>query len=449
VAELRSFVGVRYDSAVTGGLPAVVSAPYDIISPAAQADYYARSRYNIIRLELGQQYKTDRAGSNRYTRAAASYQDFFRAGVLKPDPVPGFYVYDESFDYQGRRLTRRSILAAVRLANWDENVVLPHEFTLPRAKEDRLCLLAATRTQFSPLLATYDDPGTVLAAVATTVSQPPVVEFELPTGSVAASATSHRLWQLTDPGPIASIVSALATSPIYIADGHHRYETALAYRDRRRAEGAGPDSPSEYVLMALVAKSDPGLLVLPTHRMIVGGLGAIDRQRALSALQGMFQLERQALGPNGTLPPADSWKTETASRPDRRPSIVSLGLEPGFATRLTLRADLDLATLLPDDPPVLRGLDTLILQRLVFESVLGLSRAEAEAGERIRYTRDPEEALDSFTSGQAQLVFFLSPTSIESIKKATGAGVRMPQKTTYFYPKPVTGLVLYDHNVAW
>jgi uncharacterized protein (DUF1015 family) len=444
LADIRAFSGVRYDPKMVGGLPAVVAAPYDVITPAAQLEYYARSRLNVIRLELGQQYKTDLPTGNRYTRAADSYREFLRDGVLAPDPTPGFYVYDETFDDGGSSLTRRSLLVAVRLADWEENVVLPHEYTTPKAKEDRLSLLAATQTQFSPLLATYDDPGTLVAALASTVSQPPLAAFDLPPGSVAAAATGHRLWRLTDTEAIATITAGVAPLQLFIADGHHRYETALTYRDQRRAEGARPDAASEYAMIGLVAASDPGLVVRPTHRL-VRGLAGFDRQGALSALQTTFRLERQPLGPDGALPAASAW---SASAPGQL-SIVSLGLEPGFATRLTLRPDLDLATLLPDDPPVLRGLDTLILQRLVFESVLGLAREEAEAGDRIRYTRDPSEALEEFRSGRAQLVFFLSSTPMDQIREATAAGARMPQKTTYFYPKPLTGLVLFDHNLAW
>jgi hypothetical protein len=200
--------------------------------------------------------------------------------------------------------------------------------------------------------------------------------------------------------------------------------------------------------MALVATVDPGLIVLPTHR-IVRGLGEIDLQRAHRALQEFFDIERQEEDPSGAIPPAESWRTGPPSTGNARPSIVSLGLEPGFFTRLTLRHNLDLTRLLSDDPPVLWSLDTLILQRLIFEAVLGLSRQEAEAGERIQYTRDPSDALEAFRSGDAQFVFFLESTPMERIREATAAGVRMPQKTTYFYPKPVTGLVFYDHQVAW
>jgi uncharacterized protein (DUF1015 family) len=448
VAELRSFVGVRYDLNVAGPLSSVVSAPYDVISPAAQTDYYARDPHNVIRLELGQECPTDTPTDNRYTRATTTYEEFRRVGALRPDDNPGLYVYDEVFDHGGRRLTRRGVLAAVRLANWEEGVVFPHEYTLPRAREDRLKLLSATRTQFSPLLATYDDPGPVLAAVASATGQPPLVEFELSPGTVAAAASAHRLWHIADPRTIQTIVGALAPQPLYIADGHHRYETALTYRDQRRCEGAGPSSPSEYVLMALVATSDPGLVVLPTHR-IVRGLGDVDLQQALSALETMFRVERRAMTTNETATSVGHSNLDAPTDAPNGPSIVALGLEPGFVTRLTLRRDLDLGRLLPDDPPVLWSLDTLILQRLVFESVFGLSRHEAEAGDRIQYTRDQREAIELYASGDAQFVFFLSSTSMDRIREATRAGVRMPQKTTYFYPKPVTGLVFFDHSVAW
>jgi uncharacterized protein (DUF1015 family) len=438
VAEIRPFQGVRYDPAVAGAMATVVSPPYDVISPAAQAELYDRSPYNVVRLEYGREMAGDTSDHNRYTRAAADYRSWRAGGILAVDSSPGFHVYDETFSVNGRSITRRSLLASVRLANWDENVVLPHEHTLPKPKADRLQLLSATHTQFSPLLAMYDDPGGVRDALAAATTRAPDVTVDVAPGALAAAAAAHRLWRITAPDLLASLVAAWAPLRLFIADGHHRYETALTYRDLRRLAGVAPDDPANYVLMALVEANDPGLVLLPTHR-VIRGFGPISSRAVLDRLADTFVVERFAAGdPAALAPPSGD-----------RPSLAALGLTPDAVHRLTVRPDVDVAQLLPDVPPVLRQLDTLILQRLILEPILGLARDEAEAGERIQYTRDPDEALRAYASGDATLVFFLAPTPLPLLRDAMHAGLRMPQKTTYFYPKPVTGLVLFDHDEAW
>jgi uncharacterized protein (DUF1015 family) len=439
MAEIRPFQGVRYDPAIVGELSAVVCPPYDVISPSAQAELYGRSPYNVVRLELGRESAADTTAESRYTRAAADYRSWRVSGALAPDAAPGFYVYDETFSHDGSSITRRSLVAPVRLANWDEGVVLPHEHTLPKAKADRLELLTATHTQFSPLLAIYDDPGDIRETLADAAARAPDVEVEVARGAaLAAAAATHRLWQVAAPSVLSKLVDAWAPMRLYIADGHHRYETALAYRDAQRQAGVAPGGAADYVLMAMVEANDPGLVLLPTHR-VVRGIGAINPRDILDRLGDTFVVERFASDDPRALGPAA----------DNRPSIAVLGLAPGAIHRLTVRLDVDLAQRLPDAPPVLRELDTLILQRLILEPILGFSRAEAEAGERIQYTRDPDEALHAYASGDASLVFFLAATPLELLRDAMRAGTRMPQKTTYFYPKPVTGLVFFDHDVAW
>ncbi len=442
MAEIRPFRGVRYDPAVTGDLAAVVSAPYDIISPEAQAAYYARSRYNVISLELGSQLVTDDQIDNRYTRASATYRRWKEDRALKSDPLAGFYLYEEEFDDRGERFVRRSLFAPVRLADWDEKVVLPHEFTMPGPKVDRLNLLNLTHAQFSPLLAMYDEPGPLRGLLSDVASRPPTVSFTLAPGSVAAAARTHRLWYVADGDVVGSIVDAFRALQIYIADGHHRYETALVYRDQQRRAGATEDAPSEFVLMALVETSDPGLLILPTHRLL-NGLGPIDPATALRRLSESFEVERIR---------SEEVSLETPvifAEKRGRPSFTVLGLEAGWAHRLTLRASVDLSRELPNVPAVLRDLDTVVLQRLIFERVLGLSDADVERGERIQYTRDPREAMSALADGRAQLAVFLAPTPMDQLRAATRAGERMPQKSTYFYPKPVTGTVFFDHETAF
>ncbi len=440
MAEIRPFYGVHYATSDANELAKVVSAPYDIISPEAQRDYYLRHPHNVVRLELGFEEADDRPGRDRYSRAAATYREWRQTGVLQADARPSFYLIEEAFIEQGQSLRRRSLFAPVRLARWDENVVLPHEFTMSGPKVDRLNLLRATRTQFSPLLAMYDDPGAISEVLNEVVQEQPTMELRLAPGAVAAAAESQRIWSITMPDHLNSLVEAFRSLPLYIADGHHRYETALAYRDEMRRLGATADAPSEYVLMAMVESSDPGLLVLPTHRLL-NGLAKIDRSRTRMELGKHFEVD--------DIP----WTSEAGLRDvlaslvtTGRPAFVVLGLQDGICQRLVLHPAVDLERVLPSVPEVLRGVDTVVLQKLIFEPLLGLTEHDIEAGERIFYTRSVNEAVATLQSGEAQLVFFLKPTTIDQIRTAARAGQRMPQKSTYFYPKPVTGLLFFDHT---
>lgn len=440
MAEIRAFRGVRYRAAAIGDPARVVAAPYDVITPDAQDDYYRRSPYNVVRLELGSERADDTPSNNRYTRAAQLYRRWLQDQVLQPDERPGFYLYEESYRDGAQQHTRLSLFAPVRLARWDEGIILPHEFTLPGPKQDRLQLLEAARAQFSPLLGMYDDAGAILPLLREVAARPPTLEFVLEPGTVAAAAETHRLWPISDPALVNALVQAFEPLQIYVADGHHRYETALAYRDQQRQAGAGPDAPSEFALMALVETNDPGMLIRATHR-VLRDLGPIDTAEVLHRLGESFEIQEASIDA--------LTDNRGAGQSPSRPEFAILGLQSGRVHRLTLRPSIDLARLLPDVPAVLRTLDTVILQRLVLEPVFGLPADEIERGQRVDFTRDPDEAIRQYREGRAQLVIFLNPTPMDQIRRIARAGERMPQKTTYFYPKPVTGLVFYDHELAF
>lgn len=439
MAEIRPFYGVRYAATDASELAKVVSAPYDVINPEAQRDYYARHPHNVVRLEFGLEEADDRPGHDRYSRAATTYREWRQVGILRAEAQPSVYLVEEGFREQGRSLVRRSLFAPVRLARWDENVVLPHEFTMSGPKIDRLNLLRTTRTQFSPLLAMYDDPGPIGDVLSEVVEGGPVAELRLMPGAVAAAAETHRVWTIAAPRHLDRLVDAFRSLPIYIADGHHRYETALAYRDEMRRLGAVANAPSEYALMALVETSDPGLLVLPTHRML-RGLAQLDRASLRAALAQEFDIDEIPLAGEATLDQVLSSLVSAA-----RPAFVVLGLESGVCHRLVLRPQVNLERTLPEVPEVLRALDTVVLQKRIFEPLFGLTEHDVEAGERIIYTRSVAEALAAVRTGEAQFVFFVKPTTIAQIRTSARAGQRMPQKSTYFYPKPVTGLLVFDH----
>lgn len=452
LAELHPFRGVRYNAAAVGDLSKVVTAPYDIISPEAQRAYYERSPYNVIRLEFGEERSGDTATNNRYTRAARQYREWLDHGVLRVDSSPGFYLYDEILDLNGTSVRRRSLIAPVRLAGWDEAVILPHEHTLPKPKADRLDLLRATDVQFSPIMAMYDDPGKIQTLLGDVESGPPTIDFALPSGAVAAAATTHRLWPIAEPRIVADLRAAFDTLQLYIADGHHRYETALAYRDERRRAGAGHDAPSEFAMLSLVETSDTGLQVWPTHRLL-RDLGELDLGRVQRLIEDWFVVDGRRIDesdPAEIRALAERMLGEAVpSGLEGQPAIVAVGLKPSHVQRLVLRSEVDLERLLPDVPEILRRVDVVLLQRLIFERALDLARDEVEQGRRVQYTRDPDEAASAYAHGQSEVVFFLKPTPVAQLRSVVKAGQRFPQKTTYFYPKPVTGLVFFDEEKAW
>ena len=263
MADVRPFPAIRY--AHGEDLAAVVTPPYDVISPAAQARYYERSPHNIIRLELGRAEPGDDELNNVYTRAAATFADWRLHGVLRQD-APALYLYEQRFSAEGKDYQRTSLLARVGLEPWEAGIILPHERTMSKPKEDRLRLMRATAANLSPLMALSDDPAGELAALLAPIrAQPPDAAF------VDEVGEGHRLWALRDAALAERIAAFFRQRQLYIADGHHRYETCLAYRDEQaalRKEALAPDDALNFTLMALSAIEDPGLVVLPTHRVL-------------------------------------------------------------------------------------------------------------------------------------------------------------------------------------
>jgi uncharacterized protein (DUF1015 family) len=447
MADVRPLPGFRY--AATDDLTAVVAPPYDVISPDAQARYYDRHPENIIRLELGRDEPGDSELDDRYTRAAVTFAEWRLRGVLRQDP-PSFYLYEQRFTVNGAAHARTSLLARVRLEPWEERVVLPHERTLSKPKDDRLKLLRACAANFSPIMALYDDPQSELARRLGQAQQ----------GKPAAAFTDengedHRLWLATDALLAAHVASFFNGKQIYIADGHHRYETGLAYRDEvaaLRRELLGDDA-ANFVLMALSAVEDPGLVVLPTHR-ILRDVGA-DRLAALDTVLGTW-FEVEPLGDGGDAQLLIE-RLAAAGQADGGTSAFVMARSNG-ATLLRLREagrqqmHERLAEEVDEFPGVephsnaWSRLDVAVLHELVLRRGLGIGGEAVERGEHITYTRDAAAAVSAVRSEGADLALLLNPTPPAAVRGVALAGDRMPQKSTYFYPKLIAGLVM---NPLW
>jgi uncharacterized protein (DUF1015 family) len=419
-ARVEPFRALLYDPRVAGDAASLVAPPYDLIGPERQNELYDRSPYNIVRLELGRE-------ADRYGAARTTLDDWLRAGVLKRAEHPAIYCYRQSFDFEGRRLVRTGFVTRFRLEEFGQGArVFPHERTFPSAKEDRLRLLTAIKTNTSSIFGLYLGKHPELARARNdAASRDPIIRVRDDGGIL------NEVFAIEDAGEIRKIQDALADDTILIADGHHRYETALNYRRARRAEG-NPSTPEPYdfTLMTIVASDDPGLVILPTHRVVT----TLD----VSALSEFKTRAQNAFDVTG-IANADALRAWLGKR-DR--NALAVALKGGGFYGLTLRDRAAMDAALPDIPREVRELDVSILHALVFDRIFGLKADAIRKGGNIEYTIDAPRALASVADGRADGAFLMNPPSIDDVERVSLAGATMPEKSTYFFPKLLTGLVL-------
>jgi uncharacterized protein (DUF1015 family) len=432
MAEVRPFRGVRYNEQLVGDLSAVICPPYDIITPEKAQELYQRSEYNFVRLEYGRLLPPGTNPEERHTHSRATLDEWLTRGVLKTDEVPSLYLHDHSFSYRGQKYRRRGILASVRLEEWDRMVIRPHEGTLARAKDDRLSLLWALNANTSPILTLFDDPGGEVASqLALEAQKQPPASLSSPDGE------SHQVWAITEPSVIKQIGTSLAHQPLYIADGHHRYESALTYqRERRACSGAASgDEGFNFVMMNLVALSDPGLIILSPHRLI-RGLSPTILSELRDKLESFFELEELPLDT------PDVWQQVDAlidSPETEQPRFVLVGLSPEHLVVLRMRDPGTVRQMIPYFHGELYAkLNVSILDHVILEEMLGLASGQESS---LAFSYDRQEAARKIANREYQLAFLLSPVRAELIKAIADGGERMPRKSTYFYPKPPAGLV--------
>jgi uncharacterized protein (DUF1015 family) len=438
MAEVIPLRALRYNPAVVEDLSHVVAPPYDVISPAAQERYYARHPYNVIRLILARESDPEAPGESRYQRSARAFAAWRAEGVLRRDAAPALYPYEQEFSTGARRLRRRGFLALVRLQDYGAKIIFPHERTFSRHKEDRLQLMRACRANLEAILGFYPGPRADMEAILERrMATDPAVRLEDEEG------VGHRLWVLDDPADVTALGAALVDRPIFIADGHHRYETALRFRDQEQAAETAPPELARrrlhhYVLIHLVHAEDPGLVILPTHRLI-RQRPALAGDALRAALARHFAVEPfpvRSDDPGGSV-------RQVLQRFARQAGI-SCALYAGGPEFLILTltdAGVQDEFLQEGRSAAYAGLDVAVLHRQVIERLLGLS-PEAQADDAIRYTRDEAEAVGAVRAGEAHLALFLNPPRAAQVEAVALAGERMPQKSTYFYPKVLSGLVI-------
>ncbi len=436
--EIRPFRALRYDPANVGDLAAVVAPPYDVIGPAEHERLLARHPANVIRLDLPEVAQGDEP-DDRYRRAARTLAGWRSNGVLRKDPHPSIYVYEQTYRVPGTDVerTQRGFFARLKLETFGPGSgVLPHERTLSGPKEDRYKLLRATGVNTSPVVGLFADAsGTVSRRLAGWAGGPVEVDVTDDDG------VRHRLWAVPADGQhaeaVAALLAAASSAPIAIADGHHRYETALRYRDERRMSRSCEEDPAfDYLLMLFLPSTEGPLTVLPTHR-VVRGLGEPSPDALLDRVAGLFDIERGVSSDELTR------EFEAAGLAKGGAGRFGLWTRSG-GTRLTARRAAFQQSL-PTGGQAVRELDVTLLG--VALERLGVGPEAVEAG-AVVYTKSAAEAIGRVEAGidGASVAFLLEPTPVASIEAVARDGDVMPQKSTYFYPKALTGLVINPHE---
>jgi len=431
MAEIIPFKALRYDPDQVK-LEDVLTQPYDKITPEMQSKYYERSAHNLVRIILGKAGETDTDAFNVYTRAAEYLHDWRSSGILKQDPEPGIYAYSQTFTVPGTRelAERRGLIALGRLHDYADGVVFRHEQTLAKPRADRLNLLRATRAHFGQIFMLYSDPKDEIEALLKKKT-----EEDPDTSLLDEYETLHRLWRIHDPALIQAVQQRMRDKKLLIADGHHRYETALAYRNERRAESGSsdPNAPYEFVMMTLIPMESRGLVILPTHR-IVHGLPTFDRERMLEAAGQFFDIDRIDLRTESR-----SATTLLGQAGENGTAFVAVTRQGPYLMRAKKNAVHDALGQLPS---LQRDLDVVQLHRIMLERVLGISEEAVRNQQNVRYERDASEAISWVRQG-ANVAFLMNPAKIDQVRDIAFGGEVLPQKSTDFYPKLLSGLAIY------
>ena len=445
MAQILPFRGVLYNGMIVGDTRKVVAPPYDVIDTQAQQGLYDRHPYNVIRLELGKEEPTDGPSDNRYTRAAQDLRNWLEGTVLVRDAEPAIYPYTVEYrspsvvEDAGQKVLK-GFFCLVKLEEFGPGRVLPHETTRAAAKTDRLNLLESCRANFSPIFSLFSDPrGLVASALEKSMEQlTPRVEF------VDDDGFRHRLWSITDTRLHQTLAQSMVSQSLFIADGHHRYETALTFRELQRtrlgADASSPTQPWDAVLMLCASLEDPGLTVLPTHRVLSLPLPSI--KDVQQKLDDEFEIKEVPFAADPE-PQARARFLHLLHERGRERTAFGLVLKGASSYfLLTQRAGQDASR---GESPRDR-LDVSVLHR----NILGRLSLPELTEKTVIYTKDANEAIELVREGHADAAFLLNPTKVSEVSDVASAGERMPHKSTYFFPKPLTGLVMHvmgdDHD---
>ena len=431
MADVQAFRAYRYDLARVGNLSDVIAPPYDVIDASLQQALYDRSPYNVVRLILNQETPADNENNNRYTRAAQALRDWQQETVLAQDSARSLYVYHQDFEVEGKRYTRKGVMARVRLEPFGSGRIYPHEETLAGPKADRLKLFHATAMNLSQIFGLYpDEDGEITAKLDAAIGR------TMPIQAVDHLGVVSKLWPIGHQQTISAINGLMGPKPIFIADGHHRYETALKYLEEKRQSGdvTTADHPANFVLMMLVSMHDPGLVILPTHRLI-SGVGDLRTEQLTALLNATFHCEKVGTGPDAA---NMAWEMIEA---DGSQSLLGFGtVADGVWQTARFRAPEQMAQLAAEHSEAWRGLGVAILQRVVLDKAMSQGGGQAKC----QYVHLMREVNEAVAAKKCQVAALVPPATMDHVAQIAGNLEKMPPKSTYFYPKLLSGLVFHS-----
>ncbi|MGN1051283.1 MAG: DUF1015 domain-containing protein [Acutalibacteraceae bacterium] len=425
MAEIKPFKALRFNTEKAGDISYLCCPPYDIISKQERKNYIKKNPFNVIRLELPDE------GENKYKDVGKLLEKWKEQGVLVRDDEEALYIYEENFSANNKRMSIKGIIARVKLEEFSKGIILPHEHTLSKAKEDRFNLMKETNCNFSQIYALYmDDTHSILKTMDSATCTVPDEEF------IDNDNVGHRLWILKDKKIISKIVNEFRSKKLFIADGHHRYETALNYRNYCRENGISKEGDAtDYQMIYLMDMLHPGLVVYPTHR-ILHSLEHFNKKEVLEKCKEYFTVTEMTGISN----------IEGEIFKLYKEGLCAFGFYAGGMKwyLLVLKNTKIMELFLPDISEASRNLDVTVLHTLILEKIFGIDKENMANGKNLTYTKVFDEAIDSVAKKKSNCTFILNPTRVTEIRDVASQGEKMPQKSTYFYPKMITGMVMNE-----
>ncbi len=412
MVQIKPFKGIRYNREVVGDFSLVITPPYDVITESERKEFLSKSKFNLLNIIL-----RNEKGNEKYQKAARVFKEWLEGNILITEKEESIYIYSQEFDFNNRRIERTSFIALLKLEPSIKKIILPHEKTLYLPKLDRLKLIRATRAQFGNILVFYvDNRKRISALIKKEKRRTTIIDFRDPIG------IRHKVWKIDDKNKITLIVNEMRDKRVYIADGHHRYEAALAF---------GHETPhlknSRYVMTSFVDKDD-NLLILPIHRLIFN-IGEIDSKAVMNSIGRYFDIKEKG--------------NSSRMLRELKGKEHTFGMYySGSFYILTLKNKEEVEELIDDLPKISRKLDVSILQKLILEKILGITGEDIKRGRKLKYAKSDREALRAIANKECDFAFFLNPTDINQIIEVADHGETMPQKSTLFYPKVYSGVII-------
>ncbi|WAM32145.1 DUF1015 domain-containing protein [Caldicellulosiruptor naganoensis] len=423
MANIRAFRGLRYSPEVK--LDDCICPPYDIISESEREELYKKSEYNIIRVEFGKEFEGDNEQNNKFTRAKKYLDEWIQKGILKFDEKESVYVIEQEFEVEGRRYKRTGLIVLLELVDFEEGIVIPHEFTLSKPKQERLNLLKHTRANISSIFGLYEDKEFNVKQVLDSIK---AKKEDINYNGIG---TFERMWIVSDDDIIDKLKKLFSDKKIFIADGHHRYETALEYKkEMMQKEDYSKDADYNYIMITLTALEDEGIVILPTHRIVLST--DVEENIFIERLKENFDIEEGKYEP---------LKKKLAAY--RKYAFLVYTYNRNYY--LIKLKDPERALKNVEGSKAYKNLDVVVLQKLVLNDVLNITDEDILHQRNLKYTKSDKELIDIVDSG-GKYGFILNPTLVEELKEVSLSGEKMPQKSTYFYPKLMTGNVIFVHQ---